>query len=143
VSTSGVRPGGEHDTSAARADPDLLARITDWVSDGALTLADLGYEGEPETFTIPFKKPKDGQLTIDEQAYSALRCLGERANSLLKTTYKALRRYRGCPWRLGDDTVAAALGPAPSRTTPDHVTNQTRSHKVAKRYADRLTELPL
>jgi DDE superfamily endonuclease len=110
--TSQVRPGREHDTSAARADPDLLARITDWISDGALALADLGYEGEPETFTIPFKKPKDGQLTVDQQSYNAihgaLRCLGERANSLLKTTYKALRRYRGCPWRLGD-IVAAAI----------------------------------
>lgn len=110
--TSDVRPGREHDSSAARADPGLLARITDWVSDGALALADLGYEGEPATFTIPVKKPKDGQLTIDEQSYnalhSALRCLGERANSLLKTTYKALRRYRGCPWHLGD-IVAAAL----------------------------------
>jgi hypothetical protein len=110
--TSGVRPGREHDTSAARADPDLLARIAEWVSDGALALADLGYEGESETFTIPFKKPKDGQLSTDQQAYNAihgaLRCLGERANSLLKTTYKALRRYRGCPWRLGD-IVAAAL----------------------------------
>lgn len=109
---SSVRPGREHDTSAVRADPDLLARIADWISDGALALADLGYEGEPETFTIPFKKPKDGSLTVDEQAYnalhSALRCIGERANSLLKTTYKALRRYRGCPWRLGD-IVAAAL----------------------------------
>jgi hypothetical protein len=110
--TSDVRPGREHDMSAARADPDLLARITDWVSDGALALADLGYEGEPETFRIPVKKPKGGQLTIDQQAYNAihgaLRCLGERANSLLKTSYKALRRYRGCPWRLGD-VVAAAL----------------------------------
>jgi hypothetical protein len=61
--TSDVRPGREHDMSAARADPDLLARITDWINDGALALADLGYEGEPETFTIPFKKPKDGQFT--------------------------------------------------------------------------------
>ena len=107
-----MRPGREHDINAARADPDLLARITDWTSDGGPALADLGYEGEPETFTIPFKRPKDGQLTIDQQSYNAihgaLRCLGERANSLLKTTYKALRRYRGCPWRLGD-IVAAAL----------------------------------
>jgi hypothetical protein len=110
--TSDVRPGREHDTSAARADPNLLARITDWISDGAHALADLGYEGEPKTFTIPFKKPKNGQLTVDEQAYnaihSALRCLGERANSLLKTTYKTLRRNRGCPWRLGG-IIAAAL----------------------------------
>lgn len=98
--------------SAARADPELPATITDWISDGALALTDLGYEGEPETFTIPVKNPKDEHLTIDQQTYNAvhgaLRCLGERANSLLKTTYKVLRRYRGCPWRLGD-VVAAAL----------------------------------
>lgn len=47
--TSDVRPGREHDMSAIRADPDLLARIADWISDGALALADLGYEGEPGT----------------------------------------------------------------------------------------------
>ncbi|MGH3623133.1 MAG: HARBI1 family protein, partial [Sciscionella sp.] len=110
--TSQVRPGREHDTTAARADPDLLARIADWVSDGRTSLADLGYEGEPEIFRIPVKKPTGAELTVDQQTYNAvhgaLRCLGERANSLLKTTYKALRRYRGCPWRLGG-IVAAAL----------------------------------
>lgn len=50
---------------------------------------------------------------VDQQPYSAIhgapRCLGERANSLLKTTYKILRRCRGCPWILGDILVAAAL----------------------------------
>jgi len=110
--TSQVRPGREHDTTAARADPDLLTLIAAWVSDGQLSLATLGYEGEPDLFTIPFKKPQGGELTVDQQTYNAvhgaLRCLGERANSLLKTTYKALRRYRGCPWRLGQ-VVAAAL----------------------------------
>jgi DDE superfamily endonuclease len=59
------------------------------------------------------KKPTNGHLTIDQQAYnaihSALRCLGERANSLLKTTYKALRHYRGCPWRLGTIVAAATV----------------------------------
>jgi hypothetical protein len=111
--TSDVRPGREHDTTAARADPDLLARIADWVSDGQLSLADLGYEGEPEIFTIPVKKPTGAELTVDQQTFNAvhgaLRCLGERANSLLKTTYKALRRYRGCPWRLGTITAAALV----------------------------------
>jgi hypothetical protein len=63
--TSDVRPGREHDMSAARADPDVLAQIANWVSDGALALADLGYEGEPETFRIPFKKPKAGSLSVD------------------------------------------------------------------------------
>jgi hypothetical protein len=98
--------------SAARADPDLVARMADWVGDGALVLADLGCEGEPEIFRIPFKKPAGGTSTVGQQARNAvhrvLRCLGERANSLLKTTYKALRRHRGCPWRPGD-IVAAAL----------------------------------
>jgi hypothetical protein len=28
-----------------------------------------------------------------------MRCQGARANSLLKTSYKALRRYRGCAWQ--------------------------------------------
>ncbi len=110
--TSGVRPGREHDMSAARADPDLMAGLVDWVGDGALVLADLGYEGEPGLFRIPVKKPAGGTSTLDQQAYNAihgaLRCMGERANSLLKTTYKALRHYRGCPWRLGD-IVGAAL----------------------------------
>lgn len=47
---------------------------------GAPALAGLGYEGELETVTIPFKEPKDGHLTVDKQAcnaiHSALRCLG-------------------------------------------------------------------
>lgn len=111
--TSEVRPGREHDTTAARADPDLLQLIAAWVGDGQLSLADLGYEGEPDLFKVPFKKPKGGQLTIDQQAYNAvhgaLRCLGERANSLLKTTYKVLRHYRGCPWRLGRIAAAALV----------------------------------
>lgn len=110
--TSEVRPGREHDLTAAKADPDLLTQIAAWVEDGHTSLADLGYEGEGETFTLPFKKPQGGTLTPDQQAYNALhgalRCLGERANALLKTTYKALRRHRCCPWKIGK-VVAAAL----------------------------------
>jgi hypothetical protein len=110
--TSDVRPGREHDTTAARADPDLLAQIRAWVDEGRLGLADLGYEGEADLLRIPIKKTKGAVLTADQQAYNAvhgaLRCLGERANSLLRTTFKVLRRYRGCPWRIGD-VVAAAL----------------------------------
>lgn len=110
--TSDVRPGREHDTTAARADPELLDRIAEWVAGQLPALADLGYEGEPDIFTIPIKKPRGHGLTADQQTYNAmhgaLRCLGERANSLLKTTFKVLRRYRGCPWRIGR-VVAAAL----------------------------------
>ena len=110
--TSDVRPGREHDTTAARTDPDLLAQIRAWVDDGQLGLADLGYEGEADILRIPIKKSAGRALTVDQQAYNAvhgaLRALGERANSLLKTTFKALRRWRGCPRRIGN-IVAAAL----------------------------------
>jgi hypothetical protein len=111
--TSGVRPGREHDTTAARTDPVLLQRIRDWVDDDGTALADLGYEGEAGLLRIPVKKTKGSALTIDQQSYNAvhgaLRALGERANSLLKTTFKVLRRIRGCPWRIGDITAAALV----------------------------------
>jgi hypothetical protein len=58
-----VRPGREHDTTAARADPNLLAQITAWVDDGQLGLADLGYEGEADLLRISIKKPAGGELT--------------------------------------------------------------------------------
>jgi hypothetical protein len=110
---SEVRPGREHDTTAARTDPDLLDRLTEWVADGHPCLADLGYQGEADLLTIPIKKPRGRALTADQQTYNAvhgaLRCLGERANSLLKTTFKALRRYRGCPWRIGRVAAAALV----------------------------------
>jgi len=110
------------------AAPDLLARVTDWVSDGALALADLGYEGEPGTFTIPFKKPKDGQLSIDQQD---LQCGPRPALALPRRTSQlaAQDHLQGAaplsrlPWRIGD-IVAAALvllhheqGPAPHDPT--------------------------
>jgi DDE superfamily endonuclease len=70
------------------------------------------YHGEADLLRIPIKKTNGASLTADQPAYNAvhgaLRALGERANSLLKTTFKVLRRYRGCPWRIGD-IVAAAL----------------------------------
>lgn len=110
--TSPVRPGREHDTTAARAHPHLLDLVRSWISDQHRALADLGYEGEKEVLHVPFKTPKSGSLTVNQKAHnslhSAVRALGERANSLLKTTFKALRRWRGCPWRIGD-VVAAAL----------------------------------
>lgn len=60
---------------------------------------------------------------------AALRCLGERANSLLKTTFKALRRWRGCPGRIGQ-ILAAALVVSPPRTRPHHLTAEiTQRHQ--------------
>lgn len=64
------------------------------------------------TITVAFKKPKGGELTDDQKTYNkahnAKRAIGERGNSLLKTTFKALRNISLCPWKIGT-IVAAAL----------------------------------
>ena len=72
----------------------------------------LGYEGESDTVIVAFKKPAGGELADIQQqfnkAHNGLRAIGERGNSLLKTTFKALRNVSLCPWKIGD-IVAAAL----------------------------------
>jgi hypothetical protein len=108
--TSDVRPGREHDTTCARQHG-LLPLIAHAAADMPC-LADLGYEGEATTVRVPIKKPAHGRLTDDQKTtnliHAHLRSQAERANSLLKTTFKALRRVSLCPWRIGA-IVAAAL----------------------------------
>lgn len=110
--TSPVRPGREHDTTAVRAHEELLPLLTKIAND-IRTLGDLGYEGESDTITVAFKKPTGGQLTdiqqIFNKAHNGLRAIGERANSLLKTTFKALRNVSVCPWKIGDIAAAALV----------------------------------
>jgi hypothetical protein len=79
-------------------------------------LGHLGYEGEQDTLTLPLKRPADRPLTADQRTVNALhaatRALAERGNSLLKTTFKALkalRRISLCPWRIGAVTAAALV----------------------------------
>ncbi|MFC3994089.1 HARBI1 family protein, partial [Actinoplanes siamensis] len=108
--TSNVRPGREHDITAARTHG-ILPALT--LAGGDLrTLGDLGYEGEPGIITVAFKKPKNGRLTVAQQqlnkVHNSLRAIGERGNSLLKMTFKALRNVSLDPWRIGK-IVAAAL----------------------------------
>jgi hypothetical protein len=109
--TSAVRPGREHDTTAVRTHTEILPALTE-VIDDLRPLGDLGYEGESDTITVAFKKPKDGQLTGLQQqfnkAHNGVRAIGERANALLKMTFRALRNVSLNPWRIGS-IVAAAL----------------------------------
>jgi hypothetical protein len=109
--TSPVRPGREHDTSCLRTHPGLLSTLAE-IRENVRTLADLGYEGEAATIAVAFKTPKNGQLTDMQQtfnrAHNRLRAVGERGNSLLKTTFKTLRNISMCPWKIGN-IVAAAL----------------------------------
>jgi len=109
--TSPVRPGREHDTTCLRTHPELLDTLNQ-IRDDVRTLADLGYEGEAATIAIAFKTPPNGHLTDVQQqfnrAHNRLRAVGERGNSLLKVTFKALRNVSLCPWKIGN-IVAAAL----------------------------------
>ena len=115
--TSPVRPGREHDTTCARAHPDVLSALDVWSDDEQrVVLADLGYEGENDRLVCPVKKPSKAggeQLSVDQRTFnmlhSATRALAERGNSLLKTTFKALRRVSLCPWRIGAITAAALV----------------------------------
>jgi hypothetical protein len=109
--TSDVRPGREHDTTATRAHTEILPALTDAGTD-LRTLGDLGYEGLADTVTVAFKRPKNGGLLLVQQqfnkAHNSLRAIGERGNSLLKMSFRALRNVSLNPWRIGK-IVAAAL----------------------------------
>lgn len=109
--TSDVRPGREHDSTALRASGALSA-LADWTADGGGILADLGYEGLRDQVTVPHKRAQGGGLTLDQQNHNKihkpLRAVGERANALLKVTFRALRNVTLDPWKIGQ-VVKAAL----------------------------------
>jgi hypothetical protein len=109
--TSPVRPGREHDTTCARKADGLLDALTALADAGVPTLTDLGYENLSPALRTPVKKPKGRELTIEQKTYNQLirgvHGVAERANSLLKTTFKALRRVSLDPWRIGAIVRAA------------------------------------
>jgi hypothetical protein len=101
----------ETDRCATPGPTEILPALAE-AADDLRTLGDLRYEGESDTITVAFKNPKDGtQTTVQQQlnqAHNGIRAIGERGNSLLKTTFKALRNVSMDPWRIGT-IVAAAL----------------------------------
>lgn len=111
--TSQVRPGREHDTRCARTHPGLLDTLAAFTDDTHAALGDLGYEGEADRLTVPFKPVPGGGRTVNQRTvnslHSAVRALAERGNALLKTTFAALRRVTLCPWRIGAITAAALV----------------------------------
>jgi hypothetical protein len=110
---SPVRPGREHDTTCARQHGliDALNRLAARL--GVLTLVDLGYENAGDGFRHPVKKPAGGQLTKAQQTFNkvirGVHGVCERANSLLKTTFKALRRVSLDPGRITQIAAAALV----------------------------------
>jgi hypothetical protein len=110
---SPVRPSREHDTTCARHHGliDALGRIAAELD--VPTLVDLGYENTDDAFRHPVKKPTGGKLTETQQTYNkvirGIRGICERANSLLKTTFKALRRFSLDPSRITQIAAAALV----------------------------------
>ena len=111
---SDVRPGREHDTTCAKAAAGLLPALKALDTDQQIpTLTDLGYLNLTPAIRHPYKKPKGGELTEAQTAFNTLirgvHGISERANSLLKTTFKALRRVSSCPRRISAITKAALV----------------------------------
>ena len=111
--TSDVRPGREHDTTCARAATGLIAGLEAAADEGIPTLTDLGYLNVSTAIRTPAKKPKSGELTDAQKQYNLLirgiHAPAERANSLLKTTFKALRRVSLDPMRITAITRATHI----------------------------------
>lgn len=111
--TSPVRPGREHDLTCLKAHPEILPALTQWTADDLPVLADLGYEGEAGTFTLPIKKPKGGKLTQRQKQLNWLqahaRARAEQANAVLKMTFKALRHVSLDPSMIGQIAAAALV----------------------------------
>ncbi len=111
--TSPIRPGREHDTTALRHHDEVLPLLAAWTGDHLHVLGHLGYKGEQTTITVAFKKLKNQSCTPVEQqfnrAHNAVRAIGERGNSLLKITFKALRNVSLCPRTIGRITAAALV----------------------------------
>ena len=104
---SPAEPGSTHDITAAREH--VLAALYPAAAAGLKTLADKGYVGAGIGILVPIK---GSNLAPDNRArntmISALRAPAERANALLKRTWKALERITLDPNRI-TAIIAAAL----------------------------------
>jgi hypothetical protein len=104
-----VQPGSMHDLAAARATGFLGALHAAAALLGLPALADKGYHGAGIGIHTPAKGAHLAPSTATRnRLLTRLRAEGERGIALLKTRWKALRRIRLCPQRIGA-VVAAAL----------------------------------
>jgi hypothetical protein len=115
-SPSGRRPCCScrgHGTTALHAHAEVLPALAEWTDEVHAVLGDLGYQGERAALTTPIKHPSVRRLNEDQRTvnllHAATHAPAERGNSLLKTTFKALRRVSLCPWRIGAITAAALV----------------------------------
>lgn len=106
--TSPVEPGSTHDITAARAH--VLPALYPAAAAGLPTLADKGYTGAGIGIHIPVKGANlDPDTRCRNQLITGLRAPAERANALLKNSFKALKHITLCPRRIGHITTAALV----------------------------------
>lgn len=106
--TSPVEPGSTHDITTAREH--VLPALYPAAAAGLPTLADKGYTGAGIGIHIPTKGANLAPDTLcRNQLLNARRAPAERANALLKSSFKALRRITLCPWRIGHIVTAALV----------------------------------
>lgn len=95
------------------AHAEALPLLAEWTDPTHAALADLGYEGERGALTTPIKHSVGLRLTTDQRTvnllHAATRAPAECGDSLLKTTFKALRRVSLCLWRIGAITATALV----------------------------------
>src|SRR3954468_23535825 len=109
VAVSDVEPGSTHDLTAARVTGFLGALHAAASLLGLPSLADKGYDGAGAGILTPTKgSGLHPDTAARNELIGCLRAEGERGIALLKTRWKALRRIRLCPQRIGA-VVAAAL----------------------------------
>lgn len=113
-----MHPGRERDTTALRTHAEILPALAAWARDDHPVLGNLGYAEERDTITVAVKTPAGGELTDEQKtsnkAHNGRRAVGERGNSLLKVTFKALRNVSLCP-----GGAAVSLRPHSSCSTPN------------------------
>lgn len=106
--TSPVEPGCTHDITAAREH--VLPALYPTAAAGPPTLADKGYPGTGTGIHVPVNGSNlDPDTACRNQPLHASRAPAERANALLTSSFKALRRITLCPWRIGHIVTAALV----------------------------------
>jgi hypothetical protein len=110
VAVSDVEPGSVHDLTAARRTGFLGALHAAASLLGLPALADKGYDGAGAGIHTPTKgSGLHPDNATRNELISCLRAEGERGIALLKTRWKALRRIRLCPQRIGAIAKAALV----------------------------------